>query len=94
MAGDGLPGRGGGCSFALNQFLNAMKKTRKTGNCPRSRTLQLVCATVLMAMGMALLAAGFITPPTGEIAPSVLVAFGEILTFAGAIFGIDYHYRA
>jgi len=31
--------------------------------------------------------------PQGEIHYSILVAFGEILTFAGSLFGIDYHYR-
>ena len=29
----------------------------------------------------------------GEIDPSVLVAFGETSTFAGALFGVDYRYR-
>ena len=32
-------------------------------------------------------------PPPGEIHNSVLVAFGEILTFAGAVFGMKYHYQ-
>ena len=40
-----------------------------------------------------LLAAGFCVPPPGEIHNSVLVAFGEILTFAGAVFGMKYHYQ-
>ena len=35
-----------------------------------------------------------LSPPTGEIHPSVLTAFGEILTFAGAILGIDYNYKS
>ncbi len=25
--------------------------------------------------------------------PTVLVAFGEALTFAGAVIGVDYHYK-
>lgn len=29
----------------------------------------------------------------GEIDNSVLVAFGEICTFAGALFGVDYSYK-
>lgn len=37
--------------------------------------------------------AGFCVPPTGVIDNSVLVAFGEILTFVGSLFGIDYHYK-
>ncbi len=51
-----------------------------------------------MAVGMVVLGAGlllgaFIAPPPGQIDGSVLVAFGEILTFAGALAGIDYRYR-
>lgn len=55
-------------------------------------TVQLFAAVFLILIGCALLTAGFIVPPPGEIHSSVLVAFGEILTFAGALFGIDYHY--
>lgn len=69
-------------------------KTQRKSKKKESRRLQLICATALMSVGTLLLMAGFLTPPHGEISPSVLVAFGEILTFAGAIFGIDYHYRA
>lgn len=56
--------------------------------------LQLVSAVVLIAVGCGLLVAGFVVPPLGEIHPSLLIAFGEILTFVGALFGIDYHYKA
>lgn len=56
-------------------------------------TLQLISAIVLIIVGCGLLIAGFIMPPPGEIHNSVLIAFGEILTFAGALFGIDYHYK-
>ena len=55
--------------------------------------IQLICAVVLIALGAALLVAGFCVPPTGVIDNSVLVAFGEILTFVGSLFGIDYHYK-
>ena len=54
---------------------------------------QLACAVVLVILGSVLLTAGFIVPPTGVIDNSVLIAFGEILTFVGSLFGIDYHYR-
>ena len=36
---------------------------------------------------------GFWMPPEGEIHNSVLIAFGEVSTFAGALFGVDYKYR-
>ena len=55
--------------------------------------IQLCSAIFLITVGCSRLIAGFILPPSGEIHNSVLVAFGEILTFAGALFGIDYHYK-
>lgn len=42
---------------------------------------------------MLLLLLGFWVPPVGIIDSSVLVAFGEMSTFAGALLGIDYRYR-
>lgn len=55
--------------------------------------VHLVIATTLALSGIALLYAGFYVPPLGEIHNSVLIAFGEISTFAGGLFGIDYTYR-
>ncbi len=55
--------------------------------------IQLICAVALITLGTALLIAGFFVPPTGVIDSSVLIAFGEILTFVGSLFGIDYHYK-
>lgn len=55
--------------------------------------VQLWMACVLCTFGMALLGAAFFTSPPGEIHSSGLVAYGEVMTFAGALFGIDYHYR-
>ena len=57
------------------------------------KRLQLIIATAMCAFGCALLAAGLFTPPVGEIHHSLLIAFGEILTFSGSLIGIDYHYR-
>ena len=56
-------------------------------------TLTLLSAVFLIVVGCGLLIAGFVVPPPGEIHNSVLVAFGEILTFAGAVFGMRYHYK-
>ena len=50
-------------------------------------------AVVMCSFGSALLVAGFVTQPVGEIHQSVLIAFGEILTFSGSLIGIDYHYK-
>ncbi|MDE6339416.1 MAG: hypothetical protein K2K97_06485 [Muribaculaceae bacterium] len=55
--------------------------------------VQLLVAVLLVIVGCVLLGCAFMFPPRGEVHSSVLVAFGEILTFAGALFGIDYHYR-
>lgn len=56
-------------------------------------TLQFIFAWVLAVIGLVLIFLGFFIDPTGEIHPSVLTAFGEILTFSGAILGIDYRYK-
>lgn len=55
--------------------------------------LQLITAVGLVIIGCVLLVLGFIVPPLGIIDNSVLVAFGETCTFAGALFGVDYNYR-
>lgn len=60
----------------------------------RKLTIQLLSAVLMIIIGCALLIAGFIVPPLGVIDSSVLIAFGEILTFVGALFGIDYHYKS
>lgn len=57
-------------------------------------TAQLILAVCMAIFGCCLIVCGFIVDPTGEIHPSVLTAFGEILTFAGAVIGIDYSYKA
>ena len=56
--------------------------------------LQLITSIALVLFGVLLLIAAFIVPPTGVIDPTVLTAFGETLTFAGALLGIDAHYKS
>lgn len=55
--------------------------------------IQLVSAILLIVFGCVLMTLGFWVAPLGVIDNSVLIAFGEILTFSGALFGIDFHYR-
>lgn len=55
---------------------------------------QLLAAVGVVALGCALLIAGFCVEPPGEIHQSVLIGFGECMTFAGALLGIDYRYRS
>ena len=52
----------------------------------RRLTVQLIVAILLSI-------SGFWIDPQGLIDNSVLVAFGEISTFAGALFGVDYSYK-
>lgn len=54
---------------------------------------QLWVAVLLSLAGVILLFMGFWCSPSGEIHNSVLVGFGEISTFAGALFGVDYSYK-
>ena len=55
--------------------------------------LQLIAAFVLSIGGLVLLFCGIFIDPQGEVHTSLLVAFGETATFAGALFGIDYVYK-
>ena len=59
----------------------------------KTKSLQLIAAIALCTFGCIMLMAGFLCPPVGEIHHSVLIAFGEILTFSGSLIGIDYHYK-
>ena len=56
-------------------------------------SIQLITAAVLAIGGLVLLFCGVYITPQGEIHNSLLVGFGEIATFAGALFGIDYVYK-
>ena len=56
--------------------------------------IQLITAAVLALVGMMLLFCGMYIDPAGEIHETVLVAFGEALTFSGSVMGIDYHYKS
>lgn len=58
-----------------------------------NHNIQLITAAVLAIAGMILLFCGLYIDPKGEIHETVLVAYGEILTFAGSLMGIDYHYK-
>ena len=56
-------------------------------------SIQLITAAVLAIGGLVLLFCGVYIAPQGEIHESLLVGFGEVATFAGALFGIDYTYK-
>ena len=65
-----------------------MEKEKK-----RKLNLQLALGAFLVVVGVVLLFLGFYAPAVGEIANSVLVAYGEVSTFAGALIGVDYTYK-
>ena len=56
-------------------------------------SIQLITAAILAIGGLVLLFCGMYITPQGEIHESLLVGFGEVATFAGALFGIDYTYK-
>ena len=55
--------------------------------------IQLITAALLSIGGLVLLFCGVYIDPQGEIHSSLLVAFGEVATFSGAILGVDYTYK-
>ena len=55
--------------------------------------IQLITAAVLSVGGLVLLFCGVFIAPQGEVHESILVGFGEVATFAGALFGIDSTYK-
>lgn len=55
--------------------------------------IQLLTASVLSLGGLVMLFCGIYISPLGEIHESLLIAYGEVMTFAGSLMGIDYHYR-
>ena len=59
----------------------------------KNLNLQLITAAILAIGGLVLLYLGTFISPAGEIHESLLVAFGEVATFSGALMGIDYTYR-
>ena len=55
--------------------------------------IQLITAAVLSFGGLVMLFCGVFIDPEGQIHESLLVGFGEVVTFAGALMGVDYVYR-
>ena len=68
--------------------MNKEEKQKRT-----KLNIQLGLGVLLVIVGIVLLFLGFYAPAVGEIANSVLVAYGEVSTFAGALIGVDYSYK-
>lgn len=58
---------------------------------PRDK-VQFGIAIGLMIFGCVVLLIGLLTPPSGQIHQSVLIAFGEIATLSAGVLGIDAIY--
>jgi len=56
-------------------------------------TIQVCLSIFLIIAGIVLLFLGFYSEPPGQIHDSVLIAYGEVSTFAGSLLGIDYTYK-
>ena len=56
-------------------------------------TLEFLFGFICALIGIGLLWTSLFIPPVGIIDASVLAAVGEVLTFSGALVGIDYSYR-
>lgn len=59
----------------------------------KKATIQALLGFGAAIAGLVLLFIGLFMPPIGSIDSSVLVAYGEVSTFAAGLIGIDYHYR-
>lgn len=55
--------------------------------------IQIITASILAIGGLVLLFCGVFIDPEGQIHETLLVAFGEVATFSGALMGVDYVYR-
>ncbi len=59
----------------------------------RRLTTMTVLAAIMVVFGIVLVGVSFVLPPSGEIHPTVLTAFGEALTFSGSLLGIENNYK-
>ena len=87
---------GGGVRNAgfRGEYLSQRLMSLKTNTLMKEyANIQLITAAILAIGGMVLLYCGAYIDPQGEIHESLLVAFGEVMTFAGSLFGIDYYYK-
>ncbi len=72
------------------------KKTPKEvyEQCTVKQKIAIVTALIAFGLGWGLTIAGFIIPPTGEIADSVLWVLGQSLVYAASVFGIAGYFSA
>lgn len=74
---------------------NALANASATAHIVQNKmTVQLLCAIIMVVTGVAIIFCGIWITPKGVIDNSLLAALGEVLTFAGSVLGVDYHYKA
>ena len=70
--------------------ITVMAKETKNKDVNMSREwAKLWLGIVLVAFGMGIVIFSLVVPPVGAIHATVVTTFGTILTFVGALFGID-----
>ena len=74
--------------FVVSLHRNSMNDMKKT-----DFDIQLITAAILSLGGLVMLYCGIFIEPHGQIHDTLLIGFGEVATFAGALFGIDYTYK-
>ena len=55
--------------------------------------MECTSAMLLLAFGAVMSAVSLALPPTGEIDGSVLMLFGQILVYAGSVFGVRIYIK-
>ena len=66
----------------------------KYGKCTAKQKAAISTALAAFILGWGLTIAGFIIPPVGEIADSVLWVLGQALVYAASVFGITGYFTA
>lgn len=66
----------------------------KYGKCTAKQKAAISTALAAFILGWGLTIAGFIMPPVGEIADSVLWVLGQALVYAASVFGITGYFTA
>ena len=79
----------------MNNMKNSSHSPQEAGQgggLNRASWVVLGLAVGLSVVGMLMLLLALLLPPRGTIEASVLVAYGEVMTFVGALLGItSYH---
>ena len=68
-------------------------RNEKNTQMKNNLNIQLITAAVLSFGGLVMLFCGIFIDPEGEIHETLLIGFGEVATFTGALFGVDYVYK-